>query len=62
MAKRGYTIEIFTGRDHKAYFHKKSANGKITVPSQGYSNKSNARRAAKKFFPGVKIVDLDKGE
>jgi len=59
MAKRGYTIELFTGNDKLVYFHKKSSNGKIMVPSQGYSNKSNARRAAKKLFPGVKIVDLD---
>lgn len=60
MATRGYVIEIFTGRDNKTYFNKRSSNGKIAAPSQGYSTKSNAKRAAKKLFPGVKIVILDK--
>jgi uncharacterized protein YegP (UPF0339 family) len=60
MAKRGYKIELFTGKDGKSYFRKKSANGKTMSDSQGYSTKSNARRAAKHLFPGITIVDLDK--
>ena len=57
MAKRRYWIEIFKGVDGKFYFHRKAANGKINSPSQGYATKSNAKRAAKKLFPGIVVED-----
>ena len=55
MAKYG-VVELFTGRDCKWYFHKKSRNGKITQPSQGYIWKSSAVKAAKRDIPNTPIV------
>jgi uncharacterized protein YegP (UPF0339 family) len=40
--------EIFQGKDGKWYYHKKSAFGRTSQPSQGYSSKSGAKRAALK--------------
>jgi len=57
MAKYGI-VELFKGENAKWYFHKKSRNGKITEPSQGYKWKSSAVRAAKRDIPGVPIFEV----
>lgn len=35
-------------------------NGEITAVSEGYYSKWNAKRAAKKNFPGLDFVDVTK--
>ena len=60
MGKRNAIIEYFKGQNGKWYFRKKAANGKIASPSQGYANSSNARRAAKKLFPGLALIRIEK--
>lgn len=52
-------IELWqsSGND-KWYFHKRNRNNTVTEPSQGYTTRSSARRAAKRDIPGLPIVVL----
>jgi len=50
-------IELFKGKGSgKWYFHKKSRNGQISQPSQGYKHKSSAKKAAWRDIPEAKIM------
>lgn len=54
----------FTKRDGSRpvlwFFHRRARNGKITDASQGYSTKSNCRRAIRNRWPDATITTLDK--
>lgn len=50
-------VELWQGRDGRWYFHKRNRNGRITEPSQGYSRKDSAKRAAKRDIPGFPIQE-----
>lgn len=52
-------IDVFQGENRKWYFHRVADNGKITAASQGYRSRWNAKRAARKLFPGVQIRQVD---
>lgn len=49
-------IELFKGSNGKWYFHKRSRNGLISQPSQGYKHKSSAKRAAWRDIPEAKVL------
>lgn len=61
-------VEMFPGRPRrqrdgsvlppKWYFHKRSRNGAISEPSQGYASPQGCRRAAARDIPGLPIVRL----
>lgn len=50
-------VEIFKGQGHVQnwYVRLVSGNNKVLNVSEGYFSKWNAKRAAKKTFPGVEI-------
>jgi len=52
-------VDIWPTGD-KWYFHRVANNGKITDDYQGYASRSNARRAVKKRWPGIRI-DVHEG-
>lgn len=58
MAPRTPKVEVFAGSDGRWFFHKRSANGRIVSPSQGYATASGARRAARREHPGIPVVTL----
>lgn len=44
------TIEVYAGKDHLFYWRAVHRNGNIVADSgEGYSSRSNARRAVKRF-------------
>lgn len=45
MAKKNIEPRIFEGDDGQWYWSLESANGQIVCRAEGYSNKSNAKRA-----------------
>lgn len=49
-------VELFEGVDGRWYFHKRNANGRITLASQGYTLRRTARRAAQRDIHGLPIV------
>lgn len=52
------TIEIFKGKGVQPWrFRVKAANGEVVASSEGYLTKWNAKRAARKAFPGVPITE-----
>ena len=53
-------VEVFKaeGKD-PWYVHLKARNGRVITVSEGYSTKSAATRAARKFFPAVELRVLD---
>lgn len=51
-------LEVFKGGDGW-YFHRKNRNGKITSPSEGYTRRSSAIRAAKRLFPLDAVVFVE---
>lgn len=53
---RGPKVELFEGADGRWYFHRRNTNGRVTKPSQGYTLRRSARRAAKRDNPGLRIV------
>jgi uncharacterized protein YegP (UPF0339 family) len=49
-------VQIYKGKGLKNWrVRLMAANGKILVSSEGYYSKWNAKRAAKRMFPGVPI-------
>lgn len=50
--------EVFRGENGKHYFRAKSRNGRTISQSQGYSNRTNARRGAKRAFPDAVLVNV----
>lgn len=54
-------IEVFKGRGEQPFrFRLVARNGEIIVPSEGYTRKSGAQKAAEKIFPKIPLVDLTK--
>jgi len=58
MARRTAVIELWQADNDRWYFHKRNANNTITEPSQGYSSKWSAKRAAKRDIGNLPIVIL----
>ena len=57
MAKAPH-VELFKGKGIQPYFLRLvSANFETLAMSEGYLTKWNAKRAAKKNFPGLKLQD-----
>ena len=51
-------LELFKGSGIQPwYLRLRGANGKVLAVSEGYFSKWNAKRAAKKNFPTVPLVD-----
>lgn len=56
-------IEIYEDRGGKFRYRRVARNGQITAtPGEGYVSRSNARRAARKVFPALPIVNVDSVE
>lgn len=51
-------IELWQGASGRWYFHKKSANGQLTMDSQGYKEKRYAKVAIKREYPNLRVVEL----
>lgn len=62
MPKKWPRIQLWQGASGRWYFHKRSANGKITVDSQGYKEKRYAKEAIKREYPTLLVVELSEGE
>lgn len=63
MAKKTLTIELFTAKGKQPHrFRVKAANGEVIHASEGYSTRSNRKRAAKGWAEmqklTIKWVDL----
>lgn len=52
-------VNIFRGENGKWYFHRVAGNGRVISSSQGYRRRWNAKRAARRTFPGVTIRVLE---
>ena len=53
-------VEIYKGKGVQPWrIRPVAANGKVIMQSEGYLTKWNAKRAAKKMYPGVKLVLVD---
>lgn len=53
------TLQLFKGEGRQPwYLRLVSPNGQVLVLSEGYFSKWNAKRAARKNFPGVPLKDL----
>jgi uncharacterized protein YegP (UPF0339 family) len=53
------TVELHKGKGVQPwYLRLVSENGKILAASEGYFSKWNAKRAARRNFPGVELVDM----
>jgi hypothetical protein len=60
FSKRPSVVELWQSvRDRKWYFHLRAGNGRTQSPSQGYSTKSNAIRAARALFEDKVINTID---
>jgi len=54
-------IQLFKGKGKQPWRYRIVAgNGETTSPSEGYSRKWNAKKAALRDHPGLPIVDLSK--
>ena len=52
-------LELFKGDGLQPwYLRLKAANGKTLAVSEGYFSKWNAKRAARKNFPDVPLVEI----
>lgn len=52
-------IQLWQGHSGRWYFHKRSANGLITMDSQGYKQKRYAKEAIKREYPGLPVFELE---
>lgn len=53
------TVQIFKGKGiHPWYVRLVSVNGQVLSVSEGYYSKWNAKRAARRMFPGLRIVEV----
>lgn len=55
-----FRIEIYVDMVGQYRWRRRAANGEITSQGEPHRRKWNAKRAARKQFPGVPIVDLTK--
>ena len=54
------TVQLFKGAGpHPWFLRLVSTNGQILVVSEGYYSRWNAKRAARKVFPDLKLVEVD---
>lgn len=53
-------VQIYRGSDGQHYLRLVSPNGQVLAQSEGYHTRWNARRAARKNFAGLRIVELDR--
>lgn len=53
-------IEIYIDADLQYRWRRRAANSQITAQGESHRFKFAAKRAARKQFPGVPIVDLSK--
>jgi uncharacterized protein YegP (UPF0339 family) len=52
-------LELFKGNGLQPwYLRLRGANGAVLAVSEGYFSKWNAKRAAKKNFPTIPLVDM----
>jgi len=51
-------VHLVSGRHGKWYLRLVSANGEILAHSEAYFSKWNAKRAARKNFPGVRLIEI----
>ena len=53
------TVQLFKGKGRQPWHLRLVAdNGQVLAISEGYFSRWNARRAARKNFPGVRLVEL----
>lgn len=53
-------VQLYKGKGrHSFYLRLVSSNGQVLAHSEGYYSRWNAKRAARKNFPGIKLVELD---
>lgn len=51
-------VEIFKGAGRQPWYVRlRGANGQVLATSEGYFSKFNAKRAARKNFPGLPVVE-----
>lgn len=55
-------VQVFPGQISGWYFHRRSRNGKVTAPSENYTRRYNAIKAARKLFPGDPIETVIRGK
>jgi uncharacterized protein YegP (UPF0339 family) len=51
-------IEVFTDRRGNGRYRLIAANGEVIASSESYSRRADAKRAARRNHPGVRIVVL----
>lgn len=52
-------VQVFKGSGLQPWFVRLvSANGQVLAVSEGYLTKWNAKRAARKNFPGLQIIEV----
>ena len=53
-------VQLFRGTgSHRWFLRLVAVNGEVVAHSEGYFSKWNAKRAARKNFPGIPLVILD---
>lgn len=58
FSSRPAKVELWqSSKNSKFYFHTRASNGKVFDPSQGYTTKSNASRAARKRE--LEVVEIE---
>jgi len=50
-------VELFKGVDGYFYLRLVARNGEILAQSEGYTRRWSARRAARKNFKGIELVE-----
>jgi uncharacterized protein YegP (UPF0339 family) len=51
-------VQLHRGKDGQFYLRLVARNGEVLASSEGYRTRWNARRAARKNFAGIKLVEL----
>lgn len=54
-------IEIYRGEDLQYRWRRRAANSQVTAQGESHRFKWNAKRAARKQFPDLPVVDLTRG-
>jgi len=53
-------VELFKGRGlHPWFIRLRADNGQIVAASEGYLTKWNAKRAARKTFPDLELIEVN---
>lgn len=51
-------VHLIADRRGKYYLRLVGANGEVLAHSESYFSKWNAKRAARKNFPGVRLIEI----